>query len=387
MAKAILFGSKGQFEVELNEKVYEAAHDAKCSLPQYLQRTYGADVDPKVHGSVFNQLLAQCNMNLTKDRHTGLGSATMRDIFDGAPSMAITRDAVPLSRILAPAAILELVEMHRAADTSSDVAAFASMLAVDTTIAGARYEQPVFDASNADMQTVSRVGQLQVPNIVGSLTVSQRAGSIPTYGYGLEISDQAIKALTIDQTSIYLQRMATSQAAARVDMHINALVGGNEDVGQAALTKVKANTFDSAASGKLTHKAYIKWLRQNRRLRTISHVMCDEDTYYKVIQREGRPTHSTIYVEDKEILAYPSRPMNFGLEEPQIFIVNTGVIPTDTLVGIDSRFAIQRIRNSEADYKATEQLIMRRGTQMRFDEAEVVFRLDDTAWSVLDLTP
>ena len=91
-------------------------------------------------------------------------------------------------------------------------------------------------------------------------------------------------------------------------------------------------------------------------------------------------------MDSKELAAYEARPMNFGYTEPQIFIVNKGVIPTGIIVGLDSRFAIARIRNSEANYQATEQLVIRKGEQMRFDNGEIVYRQDDSAWTVLDLT-
>lgn len=385
MAKAIVIGRSGQHEVNIDEKVYEKAHDAKCSVPQYLEREFGADVDAQAHGTVFNQLLAQNNMNLTRDPHTGLGSATLKDVMDGTISAATTIDGAPLSRILLPAAVLEMVEQNRAADHTSDVAAFEQMLAVDTTIAGSRFEQPVFDASNADGQELSRASQLAVPNIVGKLTVADRAGRIPTYTYGLEISDEAKKAMTIDQVAIYLSRMAANQAALLVDQHINGLVNGDKDTGFAALPTVGLTTFGATAND-LTHTAYVRWLRAKRRTCTVSHLWCDEDTYDKIVNRKGRPTTNTLYVDSKELAAYEARPMNFGYTEPQIFIVNKGVIPAGIIVGLDSRFAIARIRNSEANYQATEQLVIRKGEQMRFDNGEIVYRQDDSAWTVLDLT-
>lgn len=386
MSKAVIYGASGQHEIEVTEKIYEQAHDAKCSVPQYLQREFGKDVNANEHGTVFAQLLAQSNMSLNGDQKTGLGATVLGQALSGNIMAATTRDAIPLSRILTPAALLELVEVKRAADRSSDIDLFKKMLAVDTSIGGSRFEQPVFDASSADTQEVSRIGQLQVPNLVGKLTVSERAGAIPTYSYGLEISDEAKKAMTFDQVAVYLARMADSQAAARLDNNINMLINGNVDMSQKALSKVKANTFDGAAAGKLTHKAYLKWLRAERRKRTIDWVLCDLETYYKIVERDGRPTATTVKVDDAEINAFATRPANLQFVEPQIFVVNDGVIAANTLVGIDSRYAIARIRNTEADYRAVEELVMRKGEQMRFDEGEVVYRLDDSAWSVLDLT-
>ena len=68
------------------------------------------------------------------------------------------------------------------------------------------------------------------------------------------------------------------------------------------------------------------------------------------------------------------------------FIVEDGVIPANTIMGLDSRYAIQRIKNSEAEYTAVEDFVMRKSTALRFDFGEIAYRLFDDAFDVLSLT-
>ena len=315
----------------------------------------------------------------------------MAHILDGGISngidASIVRDSVPASRILAPAAVLEMVEVNLAADKTSDIATFEKMIGYNFSVNDDRFEQPVVDFSANDGVRSKAIGQLAAPQLFGRLTVADRMGSIPTYSLGLEMSDKAQKAYTFDFVTRLIARQAAAEKAARVNGHINALVNGDADTQQAALPKVAAKTFDAAAVGKkLTHKAYISWLRRNRARRHIDWVMCDLATYFKIIGREGRPTIQTMPAVYPEAMAEMARAVNLNHLEPQIYIVDDGVIPTDTIVGLDSRYAINRVTNLSANYSAVQELVMRRGTEMRFDFGELVFRGEDAAWDVLELT-
>ena len=392
MTVGVFYGAKGErHEIPLDPSIYKHAAEAGCSVPQYLERKYQDKTDNSVYGTVFEQLLAQNGMVLSSNKVTGLGPAKMSHILEGGISegidAAIVRDAVPASRILAPAAVLEMVEVNLAEDKSSDVAQFERMIGFDFSVNDDRFDQPVVDFSGNDTVRSKAIAQLALPQIFGRLTVSERQSVIPTFALGLEMSEKAQKAYSFDYVSRLIARQASVERAARVNGHINTLVNGDKDIGQTALAKTAAKTFDAEAIGKiLTHKAYVAWLRHNRVWRTIDWVLCDLSTYFKIVDRKGRPTINTSYMDSEELKAYQTRPVNFNLHEPQIYIVDDGVIPTDTIVGLDSRYAINRATNLSANYQAVNELVMRRGTEMRFDFGELVFRGEDRAWDVLELT-
>lgn len=392
MTIGVFYGKGGErHEIPLDARMYKEAAEAGCSVPQYLERKHQDKTDAATQGTIWNQLLEQNGMVMDGNPITGLGPAKMAHILDGGISngidASIVRDAVPASRILAPAAVLEMVEVNLAADKASDIATFEKMIGYNFSVNDDRFEQPVVDFSANDSVRSKAIGQLAAPQLFGRLTVADRMGSIPTYSLGLEMSDKAQKAYTFDFVTRLIARQAAAEKAARVNGHINALVNGDADTQQAALPKVAAKTFDAAAVGKkLTHKAYISWLRRNRARRHIDWVMCDLATYFKIIGREGRPTIQTMPAVYPEAMAEMARAVNLNHLEPQIYIVDDGVIPTDTIVGLDSRYAINRVTNLSANYSAVQELVMRRGTEMRFDFGELVFRGEDAAWDVLELT-
>ena len=391
MANCVIYGAEGkQYDVPLSVEVYKQAAEAGYSVPQFLEAQHQDKLDAKTQGTVWNQLLDQTGLAASGNPVTGIGVTKMADILNGkvsGPMAATVRDGVPASRILAPAAVLQMVETNLAADKTSDVAQFERLIGYTFSVNDDRFEQPVVDFSANDEVRSKAIGQLAAPQQFGRLTVADRQGSIPTFSLGLEMSEKAQKAYTFDYVTRIIARQAGVEKASRMNHHINALVNGDEDIQQGALPKVAAKTFDTAAVGKkLTHKSYISWLRRRRTLRHIDWVMCDLATYFKIIGREGRPVVQTAPIVLPEAAAEMARAVNLGHLEPQIFIVDDGVIPTDTIVGLDSRFAINKVTNLSANYSAIEELVMRRGTQMRFDFGEVVFRGEDTAWDVLELT-
>ena len=67
-----------------------------------------------------------------------------------------------------------------------------------------------------------------------------------------------------------------------------------------------------------------------------------------------------------------------------IFIVDPSVgWPAKTIMGIDSRYAIQRVNSTNASYQAQEDFVLRRGSAMRFDFGTISRRLINDAFEVL----
>ena len=123
----------------------------------------------------------------------------------------------------------------------------------------------------------------------------------------------------------------------------------------------------------------MKWLWNDRGIYQVDYVLCNEDDYFRIIERKGRPNISL------EQMAYATKPINKNIFEPQIFILNEGVVPPGTLVGIDSRYAIARLKNSWANFDAVEEMVMRNGKALHFYERQVVYRHDDQAFKVTTL--
>jgi hypothetical protein len=220
-----------------------------------------------------------------------------------------------------------------------------------------------------------------------TLTASETSRTLPTFSLGLVVSEQALQASTLDFVALSVARQGEVERAALVDSYIQQFLNGDLDMGSAALTQRKANTFDAsiAAAGVLSHKAWVKWQRSNSRKRQIDWIICDTDTYLSIENRLGKPTQHTDDPTSPRLDALLSL-SNARVGAPNVYLVDDGVIPTNTIIGLDSRYAIRRIVSTSADYNAAEELVMRRGSQMRFDWGEVAYRMYDDAFDVLSLT-
>ena len=377
-------------QIDVGVDIYKAAAENSVSVLSQLDSQFAGDVTPGASAS--KQILCQAGMTAVakattpQEYRAALGNYNVGHAMTGM-SASITREGTPASRLLTPAVVLEMAEIQRLDDKKSEIAVFKEQVATTRTIAGNRYEQPLIDLSVPGTAEAGRTSQLTLPNVIGTVTVTSRGGSIPSFGLGLEISDQAMKAFSFDQLALVLNRQRTMHEIRTLSNNMNVLVEGDSDLGMSALPIVKASTFDPAAIDMKTfsQRALMKILRENTVMREPSHIWGDEDTYMAYIERTGRKVAAAMYVEDAESGAKLARPINMNVTEPKFWIVEDGVVPRGRLVFLDARYAIEEYINTEANYEATEQLVMRRGTQMRFDYGRVMRRWDDNAWLVVDM--
>ena len=395
MSKIAFIGVDGsRQEVSLSPHLYKEAHDAGMTVSAYLSSKY--KTDEAKYGSVMKQAMASAGLFAKDDPANGIKAATVRAALDGSCDSMVAAggtnvaDAAPASRILFPAAVLEMVEDKLYGDRNSEIAMFDTFVANKQTISGTRYEYPVLNYDRPSQARSSRTSQLSEPNLMMTLTTSDKQGTVPAFALGLQISDEAMRASSIDFVSLSVSRQAEIEAAERLDQCIKAMVEGDTDAGFGALPVTKVNVFDSsiATNGKITHKAWLKWLARNRRVRQIGVAMMTLDTFLKVETREGKPLKD----QDTTDKPFSERPnvipslINLSIAGVRVFIVEPEVVADDVIVGFDPRYAMRKITNSEAEYRAAEQLVMMKGQQMRWDWGYTIHRLYDEAWDVLSLT-
>jgi hypothetical protein len=389
MKVTIIDASGANQEVELTTALYKEASDNKLSVPQLINKKFPTDASKE--GTAFEQMCASTGLFIKPDAAFGIRPPTMASVLEGSGRLeagVIVRDAAPASRILFPAVFLELIEDKLKADTDSYVSMFNQMVAIDDSIAGERFEQPVINFDRPAGARSQGISQNALPASMLSITTSDVARKIPTFSLGLEISKEAQKASTLDLVALALARQAEIERAARVDEYIAAFVAGDTDMGSAALTSATATSYDStiaSAAGVLSHKAWIKFLRHNYRKRHIKWVMCDLSAALAIENRTGKPVVTTDNPTSNRIdaLAQVANPQWEGVK---IFLVEDGIVAANTIVGLDTRYAIRRVRNNEADYAAVEEFVLKKSDALRFDFGEVAYRMFDEAWDVVTLT-
>lgn len=375
-----------QQQVTLDVSIYREAADACLSVPQLLAKKYGV-------ADAFAQICESENIFVGGNKELGIRPSTMAEVLNGTQIDAAitTKDSVPASRILFPAVFMQAIEDKLAVNYSMTTQAFESMIAFDQSISGDRYEQPQINYAGPEAARASGIAQLAQPNTMVMITSSDKAYRIPTFSMGLEVSDQALRASTLDLVALSLARQALVQANERAQGYMYNLYAGDVDNGESSLSALgrvtAASSLDSAATtGTLTQKAWTKWLCKDATKRTITHVVTDLDTALAIENRANRPNVTGDNPNSPRINTLMQVINPLWPTQVKLFLTLDPSWPAGTIMGIDSNWAIRRVRNVTADYSAVEAYVMRRATGMRFDFGEHVNRMFNEAFDVLTLT-
>ena len=375
--------------VDLSVSMYQSAAEANQSLPQYMATQYPTNAEK--HGTAFEQVLEQAGVFVKGNKEFGLRPSTIQEVLSPKDA-AITREGVPVSRLLFPAVMLSVIEDKLTRDYATNPAGFSALVAQEDSVAGDRWERPVLNFSRPESARSAPVSQLALPNLMLSITASDKSMRIPSWGIGLEISEQAQKSTTLDLVGLAVARQALVEGNERANGSILALLNGDVDYGSVALSTiagkvVKANSFDTSivAAGALTKKAWMKWLTKNSNYRTITHVVTDFDTAM-VLDQLLNGTNSSTNGPTATITSAVSVLNANWPSNVQIWVSNDPLWPANTIMGLDKSAGVHRITSLTAAYSAIEQFAMKRSTMLRIDKGDMSYRLFDEAFEVLTLT-
>lgn len=385
-----------QQDVQIQLEDYRAAEESGMSLAAYYNTKYPTDTEQ--NGSTFAQFARSCGLFAQEDRHYGIRAPSMKDIFSGRASImgaAIvrpdgTKSNTPAGRLLFPAVLTEQLESSLREDKESYIGTFMQAVAFTTTVDSPRYDQVIINYDRPRAARGQVITQLADPARMLTITTSDVQKRIPTYSLGMEISDQAMAAATLDLIGLAVREHAIEERAYQVMRDFKRLVNGSVDTGDTALSSVQASSFDSSivAASTLTQKAWVKYLRTGWMKRSIDWVFCDIDTYLAIESRSGVVTTQSAHTNDERLYSVPSVVLPGLQPGVKVFVVeDASILGVNTLVGLDSRKAMRRVVYVGASYEAVEQFVIQRKTVMRMDWAERIERLGyDEAFSKMTLT-
>lgn len=380
-------------EVDITLDTVRAAADAGVSLREAINTQYGTDTSK--FGEVFAQMCASEGIVFNPSKVNGIKAPKLDAIFNPVQMQAgvITGNSNPSNqaRVLLTPAVLALVEDKLLGNLSMNPAAFDKMVGYDQSITGDWALWPVSNYSRPEAARSQRIAQLAAPASMLSLTTSEKSVRIPTVSLGVEWSDQAAKIMGLDYVAMSIARQAMIEKNEVANSHLLAMLNGDVDTGDAALTApkvVKANALDATivAAGVLTQTAWMKFLYRNSTKRTLSHCVTNIDGALALEARTGKP----VVVGDNPLSPrIDSLPlvMNPGWGPSiQVFITDDPNWPANTIMCLDANAAIMRLTSLSASYSASEDFVLRRASAMRMDYGQIAKRWFDDAFEVLSLT-
>ena len=400
--------SAGNFvEGEISLQDYETAANLGVRTSQVINAKY-PDAD-RTLGTAWEQGKKSVGIYEKGNKDLGIKPPTVRDVMNGecmrqggllqmaggvivAPSVPVG-GSTPASRLFLPELMLEMVEENLQADYGPEMELFERLIADDLSIAGPVYTQPVINTEEPGLHDARPIAQNSLPRNLVSITASQSSRSVPVEAFGLQIADQATQLASIPLVSIILRKQMEGARLRMLWRDLSALVSGNIDAGETALTPVSVSTFDSAAGGgTLTQKAMLKILYQPDRIHRYDAVICTLDDYMAIQNRTGRPlmfdpstTNNVGNAGTYGLDVTVSSPANFAqLGVPLVFVVPDGLWAANQLLFLDTRYALRRVTNALASYAASENLVLQRSSFVRFDVGQIIHRLYSDAFLLVD---
>ena len=380
-------GENHEFEVSLD--VIKAAAENRQSVRDYINSTL--DTDASKYGDAFSQLCASEGIVLIPQKDYGMRAPSLQSVLSGRPILeagAIVRQPSSQARALLMPAIGALVEDKLVADLNMNADEFDSLVAQDDTIADEWLLWPEINFNGPEAARSQVTSQLAKPATMMSITTSEKSIRIPTFSLGIEWSEQATKYIQLDLLALAIARQVAVERNDRANQNLLMMLNGDADMGQGSLSSLgkvtTAVSLDSAATTGITQKAWMLWLYQNSKKRKLNALVTD---IAGAMALEGRANKPVITGDNPNS---PRIDANVSVKNPTwnsdlpIFIVDPSVgWPAKTILGLDTRYAIQRVTSTNASYQAQEDFVLRRGSAMRFDFGQICRRIFTDAFEVM----
>ena len=368
---------------------YREAADSGLSYSQFLSRKF--DTDEAKYGSVLSQALLSNNLILNSDRQMGIKASSMKDVINGTSVSAgaiVSPDGsgngTPAGRLFFPEVILQTINANLTEDKSDFFAGYESLLSGTESIAAPEFKQPKITVTAPEASESMSAAQLAEPAAMVSITAADSTTPIPTKAIGLMISEQALSSTSLDLVNIVMGRQAYGERVRMVTSQLADCINGNSDLNMAALPTFAASTLDAASTNaaNFSQKAWIHYLRDNYETMGITNIVCTVDTALFIEGRTGKPTNQSDDPNSPRIDSLFSVD-NLGITAPRVFIVDASVVPDETVVGLDNRWALRRYINVTASYEAIEEFALRRAKAFRVDYGQMTSRFYDDAFRVM----
>ncbi len=391
--------------VVIDGTIYAAAAAHKMSPAGYLNSQHKTDVSK--YGTAADQLLASVGLVTppegTHESH-GRNAPTMADIFQGRAGFdaAISNSGYssPIgteARALFPIATLALADLELQKDYEADANLWNQMIGREIPVQGGIFMQPLLIdkvAGGPFQVRPQHRAQGSNPTVVAMLTTSEQPKKIPSYSFAVEVTKEAMAATTFDFVSETITRVIRQQRALATYEQISDVFAGDNDLNVGSLATLGFSTTTaaldpSAPAGTITRRAYVKFLSRNQRVVRKDWLIMDTDTFLKLEAATGLPALAAVQAGMPQ-LQMQATVANNPLGNMKIMLVDAaaegGPLPANTILALDSRKALVRATNLQANNTAAEEYAMRRVEAFSVESGQMVYRDYAQAFDVLTIS-
>lgn len=317
----------------------------------------------------------------------------MDAVYAPANAGPAVEDGLITGRLVTQSYLFDSIESKLRSSDYGLTEIFTRKAAAVDTINNTKFDRPILNFTRPEGARSRNIAQLSEPASMMLLTASDVSMRISASSIGLEYSDEAAKQISLDIVTLSVTRQAETEALERIEGQLLTFLNGDSDVGMSALSSVagavknaKTDYDSTLTAGNLSQKAWVNWLFNGSRYRTINTVITDLAGALAIENRTGRPTTQTDSATSKRIDTSMSVLNPTWPDQVEVIISQDPSWPANTILGFDSRYGYHLVNSSSLAYSAVEQFAIRRSSKMRFDFGNLAYRLYDEAWSVLTLS-
>ncbi len=226
---------------------------------------------------------------------------------------------------------------------------------------------------------VTEAAELPRAKIVGK----EHMVRIYKFGRAIEASYETIRRMQIDMLALHVRRIAMQVAKDKVDEILNVIKDG--DGNDNAATVYKLSTLDSAASGKLTPQAFLKFAMKFK-VFPANTFIGSENTFVQML------LGSTPSLSTAELVALLTRGATSGvtLVVPQLPLGTVRVfwhenVSTNHLIAINREFGIEEVTEAGSDIQEADKFITRQTDVLTISENTGYSKMFNEATAILDI--
>jgi len=259
----------------------------------------------------------------------------------------------------------------------------ASLIATTTPIDGDAY-RAFYLTDSPSAQRFVRVGEAaEVPRT--KLSQGERTVNLYKFGRALEMSYEAMRRQRIDRVGLTIARMAVQAEVDKVAAVIDVIVNGDGNANTAATnTNIKTDLDSAATSKSVTLKGWLLWKMLFANPYMLTTAIAQSGDAYKLLSLNTGSGNVPLVTIAQSSGFGGFQQINQGLADNVALGWRTDA-PTDKIVGIDRRFAIERVTEAGASLTEVARWVEKQTQILVMTEVEGYAVMDPAATRTLTL--
>lgn len=304
-------------------------------------------------------------------RRVSMGAVQTRAALYGSQDYAVNSWMHPY----ADQATLRMSQLAPAIPTSE-------LIAITTPIRGTAYRSAWLE-DDATQSRMRRVGQgAELPRV--KLTTSERTVVLYKYGVAMELTYEVMREQRIDMVALHIARLAIQAEIDKLAAILDVVVNGDGNSGTAA-ANYNLTALDAATTANnLTLLAWLAFKLKWANPYSLTHLIAQDAGILK-LQTLNLGSANVPLVTVQAASGFGGlQPINPQLSDT-VRIGNTSAAPSGVLVGLDARFAVERVTEIGSVISETERFVMKQTQAVTLSEVEGYGVLDKNAAKTLTL--